>query len=213
MPSITAISLRGDGPAEAFPAFRPADRSVTATLLEGRRTWNRAAGAATLHPTVSKTALAPRNRRRWTSPDPTTWDAPTFSTPCTSFVTDDCALLRLWPCDVRRAHVGPSSHSASCLPACRWDPITQMSWRELTSSSPDRASFLLPHRRRLLGALQTCRGGHREHRRHRIVHLGRVPDRRQLTQRCPVTESRRHLSGGLQRQPGFAYSTHASQGD
>jgi hypothetical protein len=46
----------------------------------------------------------------------------------------------------------PSSHSASCLPAYRWDPITQMSPREPTSSSPYRASLLLPHRRSARGA-------------------------------------------------------------
>src|SRR4029453_4593077 len=41
----------------------------------------------------------------------------------------------------------PSGHSASCLPACRWYPITQMSRRGPTSSPLYRASFLLPHRR------------------------------------------------------------------
>jgi hypothetical protein len=56
-----------------------------------------------------------------------------------------------------------------------------------------------------LASAHAGRGGHREHRRHRIVHSGRVAHRRQLTQPRPVTKPSRHLSGYLQRQPGLAH--------
>ena len=47
--------------------------------------------------------------------------------------------------------------------------------------------------------------------RHRIIHRGRVAHWRQLTQPCPVTESWRHLSGGLQRQTGLAHTAGPGQ--
>ena len=63
---------------------------------------------------------------------------------------------------------------------------------------------------RLAGALAGP-GGHREHRRDRIIHPGRVADRRQLTQPRAITEPRRHLRGGLQRQPGLAHPARPGQ--